>query len=93
MSCSDDDAALLATETIDEYNKSLEGGADDLIEEEAATIGVKKFISAKDVTDISSPLPLLKKGHYQAEPEAMWKKRRLKQNLALNKLSKEELEL
>ena len=49
-----------------------------------------RYRSAKDVTDISEPMPLLKKGSYQAEPEAMWKKRRLKQNLALDKLSKEE---
>ena len=49
-----------------------------------------RYRSAKDVTDISEPMPLIKKGSYYAEPEAMWKKRRLKQNLALNKLSKEE---
>lgn len=48
----------------------------------------ERYMSTSNVTDIGSPLPLLKKGSFMAaEPEAMWKKRRLKQNLAINKLS------
>ena len=50
-------------------------------------------MSMQEVTEIDSPMPLLKAGAYREEPDAMWKKRRLKQNLAHDKLSKAEQDL